>query len=83
MILMDKTVVLILLYLIIINNVIANEKGSKDDGDIYMEKNNDDIYEYLVGNYNKLVRPVIHNTETLVVTIDLKLTRLVDIVRYN
>lgn len=39
------------------------------------------LYDDLLSNYNKLVRPVINNTKALTVKIKLKLSQLIDVVR--
>lgn len=41
------------------------------------------LYDDLLSNYNKLVRPVLNNTDPLAVRIKLKLSQLIDIVSYN
>lgn len=41
------------------------------------------LYDDLLSNYNKLVRPVLNNTDPLPVRIKLKLSQLIDIVSYN
>ena len=38
------------------------------------------LYETLLSDYNKLVRPVFNNSETLVVRFKLKLSQLLDVV---
>ena len=38
------------------------------------------LYDDLLSNYNKLVRPVVNNTDTLQVFIKLKLSQLIDVV---
>lgn len=38
------------------------------------------LYDDLLSNYNKLVRPVLNNTDPLPVQIKLKLSQLIDIV---
>lgn len=41
------------------------------------------LYDDLLSNYNKLVRPVLNNTDPLPVQIKLKLSQLIDIVSSN
>lgn len=41
------------------------------------------LYDDLLSNYNKLVRPVLNNTDPLPVQIKLKLSQLIDIVSYK
>jgi len=41
------------------------------------------LYDDLLSNYNKLVRPVLNNTDPLPVRIKLKLSQLIDIVSYD
>lgn len=43
------------------------------------------LYDDLLSNYNKLVRPVVNVTDALTVRIKLKLSQLIDVVRvvYN
>lgn len=41
------------------------------------------LYDDLLSNYNKLVRPVFNNTDPLPVRIKLKLSQLIDIVSYK
>lgn len=41
------------------------------------------LYDDLLSNYNKLVRPVLNNTDPLPVRIKLKLSQLIDIVSYT
>ena len=38
------------------------------------------LYDDLLSNYNKLVRPVVNNTDKLQVFIKLKLSQLIDVV---
>jgi hypothetical protein len=38
------------------------------------------LYDDLLSNYNKLVRPVVNNTDPLTVRIKLKLSQLIDVV---
>lgn len=39
------------------------------------------LYDDLLSNYNKLVRPVVNNSDVLTVRIKLKLSQLIDLVR--
>ena len=39
------------------------------------------LYDDLLSNYNKLVRPVVNTTDPLTVRIKLKLSQLIDVVR--
>lgn len=39
------------------------------------------LYDDLLSNYNKLVRPVVNVTDALTVRIKLKLSQLIDVVR--
>ena len=41
------------------------------------------LYDDLLSNYNKLVRPVVNTTDPLTVRIKLKLSQLIDVVRMN
>jgi len=38
------------------------------------------LYDDLLSNYNRLIRPVINNTETLTVWLGLKLSQLIEMV---
>ena len=38
------------------------------------------LYDDLLSNYNRLIRPVINNTETLTVWLRLKLSQLIEMV---
>lgn len=38
------------------------------------------LYDDLLANYNRLIRPVINNTETLTVLLGLKLSQLIEMV---
>ena len=40
------------------------------------------LYDDLLSNYNKLVRPVVNNSEQLTVRIKLKLSQLIDLVNF-
>jgi hypothetical protein len=40
------------------------------------------LYDDLLSNYNKLVRPVVNVTDALTVRIKLKLSQLIDVVSY-
>ena len=40
------------------------------------------LYDDLLSNYNKLVRPVVNTTDPLTVRIKLKLSQLIDVVRF-
>ena len=40
------------------------------------------LYDDLLANYNRLIRPVINNTETLTVWLGLKLSQLIEMVKY-
>lgn len=37
------------------------------------------LYDDLLSNYNRLIRPVVNNTETLVVRLGLKLSQLIEV----
>lgn len=37
------------------------------------------LYDDLLSNYNRLIRPVINNTETLTVWLNLKLSQLIEV----
>ena len=39
------------------------------------------LYDDLLANYNRLIRPVANNTEKLTVKLGLKLSQLIDVVR--
>lgn len=39
------------------------------------------LYDDLLSNYNRLIRPVINNTETLTVWLGLKLSQLIEMVQ--
>ena len=41
------------------------------------------LYDDLLSNYNKLVRPVVNTTDSLTVRIKLKLSQLIDVVSSN
>ena len=41
------------------------------------------LFEDLLSDYNKLVRPVNNNSETLAVKFKLKLSQLLDVVNFN
>jgi len=41
------------------------------------------LYDDLLSNYNKLVRPVINVTDALTVKIKLKLSQLIDVVSFH
>jgi nicotinic acetylcholine receptor len=41
------------------------------------------LYDDLLSNYNKLVRPVVNTSDVLRVCIKLKLSQLIDVVRYH
>lgn len=41
------------------------------------------LYDDLLSNYNKLVRPVVNTSDVLRVCIKLKLSQLIDVVSYN
>lgn len=41
------------------------------------------LYDDLLSNYNKLVRPVVNVTDALQVKIKLKLSQLIDVVSYD
>jgi nicotinic acetylcholine receptor len=41
------------------------------------------LYDDLLSNYNKLVRPVVNTSDVLRVCIKLKLSQLIDVVRYQ
>lgn len=41
------------------------------------------LYDDLLSNYNKLVRPVVNVTDALTVRIKLKLSQLIDVVSVN
>ena len=40
------------------------------------------LYDDLLSNYNKLVRPVVNVSEAVTVRLKLKLSQLIDVVRY-
>ena len=40
------------------------------------------LYDDLLSNYNRLIRPVSNNTEKLTVKLGLKLSQLIDVVKY-
>jgi len=72
------------------NNVFASEEGKKvgmETGPALMVHGavagNPDakrLYDDLLSNYNKLVRPVVNTTDVLKVCIKLKLSQLIDVV---
>ena len=37
------------------------------------------LYDDLLSNYNRLIRPVVNNTETLTVWIGLKITQIIEV----
>lgn len=39
------------------------------------------LYDDLLSNYNRLIRPVFNNTDTVVVKLGLRLSQLIDLVR--
>lgn len=39
------------------------------------------LYDDLLSNYNRLIRPVSNNTDTVVVKLGLRLSQLIDLVR--
>ena len=39
------------------------------------------LYDDLLSNYNRLIRPVVNHTETVTVKLGLRLSQLVDLVR--
>ena len=41
------------------------------------------LYDDLLSNYNKIVRPVVNNSDVLTVRIKLKLSQLIDLVSYH
>ena len=41
------------------------------------------LYDDLLSNYNKLVRPVVNTTDPLTVRIKLKLSQLIDVVSHD
>jgi hypothetical protein len=43
-------------------------------------ENENNLYNHLINRYNKEVRPTLKSSETLNVTVDLKLLRLIEIV---
>lgn len=48
---------------------------------VQMEANPDAkrLYDDLLSNYNRLIRPVVNNTETLTVRLGLKLSQLIEV----
>lgn len=48
---------------------------------IHVEANPDAkrLYDDLLSNYNRLIRPVVNNTETLTVWLGLKLTQIIEV----
>ena len=41
------------------------------------------LYDDLLSNYNRLIRPVLNNTDTIVVKLGLRLSQLIDLVSEN
>lgn len=41
------------------------------------------LYDDLLSNYNRLIRPVSNNTDTVLVKLGLRLSQLIDLVRLN
>jgi len=48
---------------------------------VHIEANPDAkrLYDDLLSNYNRLIRPVVNNTETLTVWIGLKITQIIEV----
>lgn len=63
--------ILFLLFLVVISGPTSSEAGSPDAKR---------LYDDLLSNYNKLVRPVVNVTDVLTVRIKLKLSQLIDVV---
>lgn len=41
------------------------------------------LYDDLLSNYNRLIRPVSNHTQTVLVKLGLRLSQLIDLVRFN
>lgn len=41
------------------------------------------LYDDILSNYNRLIRPVINNTETVTVWLGLKLSQLIEVVSHS
>jgi hypothetical protein len=41
------------------------------------------LYDDLLSNYNRLIRPVYNNTDTVLVRLGLRLSQLIDLVSYT
>lgn len=41
------------------------------------------LYDDLLSNYNRLIRPVSNNTDTVLVKLGLRLSQLIELVRFN
>lgn len=41
------------------------------------------LYDDLLSNYNRLIRPVSNNTDTVLVKLGLRLSQLIELVRLN
>lgn len=66
-----KVIRLWLLSALVIHDAVAGNPDSKR------------LYDDLLSNYNKLVRPVVNTTDVLKVCIKLKLSQLIDVVSSN
>lgn len=70
------TLVLHLLSLIFLSSFLMQASGQNS-------KDSSRLYETLLSDYNKLVRPVLNNTDKLVVKFKLKLSQLLDVVSFS
>ena len=66
---MDLTEMLARLLLLFVGPVLANPDAKR-------------LYDDLLSNYNRLIRPVSNNSDKVVVKMGLKLSQLVDLVRF-
>lgn len=66
---MFKTVAVFAFYFLMAQKVAGNPDAKR-------------LYDDLLSNYNRLIRPVSNNTQTVLVKLGLRLSQLIDLVRF-
>lgn len=63
-----KIIAVFILHLIVVREITGNPDAKR-------------LYDDLLSNYNRLIRPVSNNTQTVLVKLGLRLSQLIDLVR--
>lgn len=65
-----KLIAVILVQVVVVREIAGNPDAKR-------------LYDDLLSNYNRLIRPVSNNTQTVLVKLGLRLSQLIDLVTYQ